>query len=111
VTGIPAGQIRSLMMSNTLDKLTILRRENYSGDWQSLDDERVCLLCGNNFTGRDVTVLAEEGDCFELQCPTPECHSHPHQWVYPGNPLTDETAYADWWKALGEHTEDKAQAV
>jgi hypothetical protein len=111
VTGIPARQIRSLMMSETLDKLTVLRREDHSRDWQSLDDERVCLLCGRSFTGRDVVVVTGDGDHSELHCSTPGCQSHPHQWVYPGNPLTDEKAYADWWKALGEHTGDKAQAV
>lgn len=31
----------------------------------------------------------------------PGCQSAPKLWVRPGNPLVDETAWADWENAMG----------
>jgi hypothetical protein len=92
------------------DKLTILRREDHFRQWRSLDDERVCDICGKNFTGNEV-ILSEEGNCFKLHCATVGCRSQVHQWVYPGNPLINNEASADWWKALGNLPENRAEAV
>lgn len=40
------------------------------------------------------------GDQYKLRCPTRGCESGIHQWVYTGNPLISEAAYAEWWRAL-----------
>jgi hypothetical protein len=98
------------MRGHTLDKLTILRREDHFRAWQSLDDMRECALCGKNFSGHEVVVL-EKGDHYELQCPTLGCQSRVHEWVFTGNPSISEKAYPDWWKALGDSADNRAQAV
>jgi len=103
VAGEAARQIRSLMIDlkrEPADKLAILQRADHFRAWESLDDKRVCVLCDKTFTGHDVVISHDDrGD--QLRCPTRECLSHVHQWVYPGNPLVSETAHADWWQALG----------
>jgi hypothetical protein len=82
------------------DRLDILRANDHFRDWQTLDDQRVCLLCDRKFTGHEVLIDAV-GDELELHCPTLNCKSGLHQWVYPGNPLVSEATYEDWWQALG----------
>jgi hypothetical protein len=97
------------MKRQASDKLDVLRASDHFRDWKSLDDERVCVLCDRTFTGQQV-IVTPIGREFKLHCPTHSCHSGIHQWVYPGNPLTSERAYADWWCALGEPIQAKAQA-
>ena len=88
----------------TTDKLSVLRAHDHFRDWQTLNDERVCVLCDRNFTGHDVRVLTT-GDGTQLHCPTANCQSGVHQWVYPGNPLISEQTEQDWWQALGSSDE------
>ena len=83
------------------NKLAILRQHDHFRDWQSLDDKRVCVSCDAEFTGHEV-VICDGPEGYELRCPTQGCQSRVHQWVYPGNPLIDDNANADWWQALGE---------
>ena len=85
---------------NLEDRLSILRTEDQFRRWQSLDDERLCVLCERKFTGQEV-LISTVGEELELHCPTPNCKSGVHQWVYPGNPLLSEATYEDWWRALG----------
>ena len=86
------------------DKLSILQANDHFRDWYSLDDKRVCALCGRNFTGHDV-LIATVGDQDELRCPTAFCKSGVHQWAYPGNPLLSAKTYDDWWNAIGSTDE------
>jgi hypothetical protein len=86
------------------DKLSVLRANDHFRDWRTLDDVRVCVLCDRKFTGHDVQV-STAGDRTELHCPTPNCQSGVHQWVYPGNPLISEQSEKDWWQALGSSDE------
>ena len=107
-----SAHLRNLMKKRAaLDKLAVLRRADHFRDWHSLDDERLCVVCGKTFDGNAVVVAGDE-NTYELHCPTLGCHSHPHQWVYPGNPLLNETADADWWNALGGSPADlEAQTI
>ena len=95
---------------DAVEKLAILRHEDHFRDWRSLDDRRVCVVCGGNFAGRDVTV-SETSNSRELHCPTEGCRSHPHQWVYPDNSAITEEAETDWWRALAHPAEYRAQAI
>lgn len=83
----------------TADRLAIIRAYDHFRYWTTLEDKRVCLLCDRTFDGNEVGITAEGDEC-KLRCPTPECPSEPHQWVYTGNPLVSDKAYADWWRAL-----------
>jgi len=93
------------------DKLSILRTNDHFRDWQTLDDERICVLCDRRFNGHDIKV-STAGDHAELHCPTADCQSGVHQWVYPGNPLISEKSEKDWWQALGSNddTDDGGNA-
>src|SRR5437899_8216944 len=75
----------TVMRTNLADRLAILQANDHFRDWQTLEDERVCILCDRRFTGHEILIstVAEE---LELHCPTPHCKSGMHQWVYPGNP-------------------------
>ena len=99
------------MEAKLTDKLSILRTSDHFRDWHTLDDERICVLCDRKFNGHDVHV-STVGDEFELHCPTTNCKSSVHQWVYPGNPLLDENNEKDWWRALGSMDEpDRADSA
>jgi len=81
------------------ERLSILRARDHFRDWQSLDDERVCVVCDRAFNGHEVQIMMNGGE-YKLHCPTAACDSGVHQWVYSGNPLLSDAAYADWWRAL-----------
>ena len=82
------------------ERLTLLRAADQFRQWASLDDERVCVLCERKFSGRQVGISRGRGGRVHLHCPTENCSAGPNQWVYPGNPLVSEAAYADWQRAL-----------
>jgi hypothetical protein len=86
------------------DRLSILRAEDQFRRWNSLDDERFCILCERKFNGRQVEVRRFANDKHELHCPTEGCDSGPHQWVYPGTPLISHIVDPDWWSALRKET-------
>jgi hypothetical protein len=82
------------------ERLSILRACDHFREWQSLDDGRVCVVCNRTFNGHEVQIVMI-GNGYKLLCPTASCESGVHQWVYQGNPLLSDAAYADWWRALG----------
>ena len=92
------------MKDKPADKLTILQANDHFRDWHTLDDERVCVLCNRKFTGHDVEV-SNSSEEVQLRCPTPNCQSGVHQWLYPGNPLISKKSETDWWHALGSYDE------
>jgi hypothetical protein len=67
------------------DKLDTLRRLDQFREWQSLDEKRYCLVCGNLITGREIQVTAgsPETGPLRLVCPTEHCNSIPMDWVIP----------------------------
>jgi hypothetical protein len=83
------------------ERLSILRAADQFRSWDSVDDRRFCIVCDRKFNGRQISITRRRHGGYDLHCPTAHCKSLPHQWVYPGNPLTSESAYADWWRALG----------
>jgi hypothetical protein len=42
---------------SSADKLNILQRLDQFRKWNSLDDKRYCLVCGNLIEGRNVLVV------------------------------------------------------
>jgi hypothetical protein len=89
------------------ERLSILRSTDHFRSWNSLDDKRVCVLCEKTFNGRQVQIKRSRSGCLQICCPTEGCTGGPNQWVYPGNPLLSDTAYQDWWRALGEHDQHR----
>jgi hypothetical protein len=86
--------------TKSYDPLSILQACDHFRHWGTLDDARVCVVCGCAFSGREVQIV-KTGDEYKLHCPTRDCESGVHHWVYRGSPLISDTAYADWWRALG----------
>jgi hypothetical protein len=82
------------------ERLTILRSTDQFRNWNSLDDNRVCILCEKQFSGRQVGITRGRGGRYRLHCPTDGCKAGPEHWVYPGNPLVSQAAYQDWQRAL-----------
>jgi hypothetical protein len=78
------------------DRLSILRREDQFRSWNSLDDQRLCIVCERKFNGRQVEIRCFPNGKHELHCPTEGCNSGPHQWVYPGTPLVSAIVDPDW---------------
>jgi len=84
------------------DRLSILRAGDQFRTWKSLDDQRVCILCEKKFNGHGVEITRTGDGRYELHCPTEECNSGPHQWVYSGTPLISDIIEPDWWRAIGK---------
>jgi len=87
------------------DRLSILRAEDRFRTWDSLDDERLCIICKRKFNGRQVEVRRAGNRKYELHCPTEGCNSRPHLWIYPATPLVSHVVESDWWQAAGEKRE------
>lgn len=83
------------------EKLEALRTCDPFRKWSSLDDKRVCILCEEVITGRQIAVAVHHGK-YKASCPTEHCHSSPHEWVYPGNPLISEESWHDWERLFDE---------
>ena len=83
---------------NKLQTLQFIDRLRTGRDWKSLDDQRVCILCAKKFNGHEVQITCSDNGKYELRCPTNDCNSGPHQWVYPGAPLIPDIVHpVDWW--------------
>jgi hypothetical protein len=75
---------------NLDDRFSILRVGDPLRNWKSLDDQRVCVLCGRKFKGRQVDIRRLPGGKFKLCCPTLGCPSTPHQWRYTTTPVASD---------------------
>jgi hypothetical protein len=82
------------------DRLSILRAEDQFRRWNSLDDERFCIVCEKKFNGRQIEIRCFANGRYELRCPSDGCDSGPHQWVYPGTPLVSDIVDPDWWRTV-----------
>jgi hypothetical protein len=85
---------------NLDDRLSILRAGDSFRSWNSLDDQRVCVLCGRKFKGRQVDIRRLPGGKFRLCCPTLGCPSTPHQWRYAAAPIASNPGKKPWCRVL-----------
>ena len=87
----------------TDEKLAILQAADPRRKWYSLDDQRVCVLCGRTITGRQVEIRREPGGGHSVHCPTTGCPALPSDWFYRGNGCsagknaTSRSAEIDLW--------------
>lgn len=70
------------------EKLEILQRLDRYRKWESLDEKRYCLACGQIIDGHGLLVIGGTRGTGPLRmiCPSRGCHSIPMDWVIP----TDE---------------------
>jgi hypothetical protein len=92
------------------DRLSVLRAEDRFRNWRSLDDERLCILCKRKFTGRQVEIRRLRNRRYELRCPSEDCNSGPHLWIYAATPLVSHGVESDWWRAGGKNQERRTPA-
>lgn len=90
------------------DRLSILRIEDRFRTWSTLDDERVCMICKRKFNGRQVEIRRVSNGKYQLHCPTEDCNSKPHLWIYPATPLVSHVVEADWWYSPAKKQEHRA---
>jgi hypothetical protein len=81
---------------NLDDRLSILRAGDPFRKWNSLDDQRDCVLCGRKFKARQVDIRRLPGGKFKLCCPTLGCLSTPHQWRYATAPVASGLVKKYW---------------
>jgi hypothetical protein len=68
------------------EKLSLLKQLDRWRRWDSLDDRRLCLGCGQIITGHEINVIqSEEPATEEAHCPTEGCHSIPLDWILPSS--------------------------
>ncbi len=78
------------------ERLAILRNKDRQRYWQSLDEQRLCMLCQRLITGRDIRITKNGDGQHEVQCATENCAAKPGDWFYfgsaqaPGRPMTQE---------------------
>src|SRR5438309_9696362 len=66
-------------------KLDVLRRLDQLREWHSLDDKRICLVCGKIIVGGQIQINGgtRGNGPLRLSCPTERCNSIPMDWVLP----------------------------
>ena len=67
------------------EKLALLQAADPRRKWHSLDDQRVCVLCGRTITGRQIEVTKEGAGNYSVHCPSQNCPAEPTDWFYQGN--------------------------
>jgi hypothetical protein len=67
------------------EKLAILQASDPRREWLSLDDQRVCVLCGRALTGRQIEIAQGPSGAYSLRCPTSGCPALPNDWFYLSN--------------------------
>jgi len=94
---------------NLDDRFSILRAGDAFGSWNSLDDQRVCVLCGRKFKGRQVDIRRLPGGKFRLCCPTLGCPSTPHQWRYATPPVASHPGKKHWRRVVPNKRQRRVQ--
>jgi hypothetical protein len=86
------------------ERLRVLQTNDPRRRWYSLDDQRVCVLCGRTINGRQIVVTRESAGQYSLHCPTKGCEALPSDWFYQGSAcatpnVTVRTSEASIWSA------------
>ena len=68
-------------------RLGLLRQLDRSHTWQSADERRLCLGCGQLIRGWEIKVLRSMGGLgpLRLRCPSEGCVAGPLNWVMPND--------------------------
>ncbi len=91
---------------NNQERLQLLNEAQPDRPWHSCEEKRCCIACERVFRGTAVEIRRDRLGLVHLACPG--CQSPPKLWVRPGNPLVDETAWADWETAMSSlHQEEE----
>lgn len=75
-------------MSEHLDpeeRLAILQMADPFRKWNSLDEQRVCVLCHKLITGDEIVISVDGDGDYHLNCPSVGCAATPREWYYHGS--------------------------
>lgn len=86
------------ILPNDEQRLELLSNSQPGRPWRSVFEKRRCIVCEHTFRGRDAVVRWARHCVTKLGCP--KCDSAPALWVRIGNPLTDDSVWAEWERAL-----------
>jgi hypothetical protein len=64
------------------ERLDVLRKADRLRKWNSLDDERVCVVCRRILSGRQIEIERDQHGRYRLHCPTEGCPSYVDHWFY-----------------------------
>jgi len=80
----PMALVSSIKLSGQ-EKLAILQRLDQFRQWNSLNEKRYCLVCGEIITGREIQVIMDTrgNRSLRITCPTKYCDAMPIEWVWP----------------------------
>src|SRR5438552_16925681 len=93
---------------NLDDRLSILRVEDPSRSWNSLDDQRVCVSVRRKFKRRQVDIRRLPRGKFKLCCPTLGCLSTPLQWHYARPAVLSDRVETHWRHSGPNKTQRRA---
>ncbi|HJT45380.1 MAG TPA: hypothetical protein VJ721_03830 [Chthoniobacterales bacterium] len=84
------------------EKLEMLRRLDRFRKWQSLNEKRYCLACGQIIDGHRIHVVGgtRGSGPLRLICPTARCHSIAMDWVFPTDQVLGRLALLENEDAL-----------
>ena len=84
-SSLPMSPLLSPIELSSAEKLEILQRLDRYRKWQSLDDKRYCLACGQIIDGHGLLVVGGTRGTGPLRliCPTRRCHAIPMDWAMP----------------------------
>lgn len=88
---------RPVLKSRNHPKLTLLQGHDAQRKWRSLEDKRICLLCGGEFNGHAIRVRIRSGRPRFL-CPDPGCSGELPLFARVGNPLLNDSLWLDWMR-------------
>jgi len=66
-------------------RLDVIRKTDHLRKWESLDDERVCVVCERIFNGHQIGIDRDQRGHYLLHCPTKGCPSYAAHWFYVGS--------------------------
>lgn len=65
-------------------RLDVIRKADHLRKWDSLDNERICIVCERVFSGNEIRISRDQRGRYLLQCPTQGCPSFVGHWFYVG---------------------------
>lgn len=64
------------------ERLDVIRNADQFRKWNSLDDNRVCVVCDRIFNGRQIDIKRDRSGHYLLRCPTQGCPSYVAHWFF-----------------------------
>ncbi len=64
-------------------KLKLFQASDPLKQWWSLDEARICTVCGHLFLGREIKLSEDRHGVIHFHCPSLNCQGGWEDWEYP----------------------------